>query len=86
MAKRNLSPLQKKYMNFFLDKLDSYKVDTPADLDDENKSKFFDELKSDWKSEKNESILTNVQKENKNSKENIEKVVENIVRKILKKK
>jgi hypothetical protein len=84
MTKRNLSQTQKKYFNFFLDTLQSYNVDTPADLDDDAKFKFFDELKNGWKYEKNENTDVNVQNENKNSKENIKKVVEELVRKKIK--
>ena len=43
-----LSPAQKEYQEYFNKALKKYKVDSPADLDDEKKSEFFDGLKG-WK-------------------------------------
>ena len=43
------SPLQKKYHEFFDALLKKYGVSSPADLSDEQKSKFFDECAEGWK-------------------------------------
>ncbi len=45
---RNLSPLQKEYRNFFLEKMALYGVKSPAELTKEEKSIFFTEIKIDW--------------------------------------
>ena len=39
------------YMKYFRSKLEKWNVDSPSQLSDENKSKFFDEVSSGWKSE-----------------------------------
>jgi len=49
-----LSDKQKKYRAFFEKKLKKYKVDSPSELSDEQKKKFFDEVDKDWDAE-NES-------------------------------
>ena len=48
MNERILSELQKEYRNFFLGKLNLYGVKSPAELTNEEKSKFFTEIKEDW--------------------------------------
>ncbi len=40
------------YMKFFRAKLEKYNVNSPAELSDEDKSKFFDEISSEWKESK----------------------------------
>jgi len=45
---RKLSPLQKKYFKYFMDTLDKYGVETPAELDDEEIKKFFNDIKAGW--------------------------------------
>lgn len=47
-----LSDLQKKYRDFFKNKLKSYKVDSPAELPKEDRTKFFNEIKKEWPKEK----------------------------------
>lgn len=49
-----LSQLQKKYKDFFLNKLKEYGVESPAELDEETRSKFFTEIQKEWPNEKNE--------------------------------
>lgn len=49
---RELSPLQKRYADFFFSMLDTYEVETPAKLSDEKKTEFFNQIKKDWKKEK----------------------------------
>lgn len=43
------SPKQKAYQDFFLKKLADYGVSSPADLTEDQKSKFFTEIKQEWK-------------------------------------
>lgn len=51
-SKRTLSKLQQAYADFFFAKLDEFGVDTPAALDDDKKTEFFNSIKKDWKTEK----------------------------------
>ena len=44
------------YQEFFKSKLKQYGVDSPAQLDDEKKKKFFDEIEKEWTGEKNETL------------------------------
>lgn len=46
------SKKQEKYTAFFLETLKKYGVSSPAELNDEEKKKFFDEIESGWKEEK----------------------------------
>lgn len=48
MNERKLSALQKDYRAFFLEKMNSYGVKSPAELTKEKKSVFFSEIKQDW--------------------------------------
>ena len=43
-----LSDLQKSYREYFEAKLNKYGVKSPADLDEEQKKSFFNEITSDW--------------------------------------
>lgn len=52
MAQRKLSPLQKKYANFFFNMLDEFGVETPASLSEPKKIEFFNRIKKDWKKAK----------------------------------
>jgi len=38
-----------RYMKFFRSKLEKYGVSSPAELSDDKKSQFFEEIKRDWK-------------------------------------
>ena len=42
------SALQKEYAKYFMKILKKYDVETPAELDEDKKKKFFDEIKSGW--------------------------------------
>ena len=42
------SALQKEYAEYFMKILKKYDVETPAELDEDKKKKFFDEIKSGW--------------------------------------
>lgn len=42
------SDLQKSYQDYFKAKLDKYGAKSPADLDDEKKKEFFNEISADW--------------------------------------
>jgi hypothetical protein len=42
------SELQKSYQDYFQAKLAKYGVESPADLDDEKKKEFFNEIAADW--------------------------------------
>jgi hypothetical protein len=48
LAESELSPEQKEYRAFFEKKLKKYKVKSPAELSDEDKKKFFDEVEKEW--------------------------------------
>ena len=41
-----------KYMEFFQEKLKKYNVKSPTELSDDEKKKFFEEIDSEWKSDK----------------------------------
>jgi hypothetical protein len=45
------------YKDFFKGKLEKYKISSPKELSDDDKSKFFDEVDRDWKS-KTEKVNT----------------------------
>ena len=45
---KDLSPKQKAYQSLMLYYLDEFGVDTPADLDDEQKKDFFDKVAKNW--------------------------------------
>ena len=51
---------KESYKDFFQGKLDKYKVKSPSELSDEDKSKFFDEIDSEWEGEKEEPEDNNV--------------------------
>ncbi|SVB06357.1 uncharacterized protein METZ01_LOCUS159211, partial [marine metagenome] len=44
------------YMKFFAGKLKKYGVKSPAELSDEDKKKFFNEIEKDWKHDSNEEV------------------------------
>lgn len=44
------------YQEFFKQKLQSWNVESPADLSQEDRSKFFSEIKSEWKSQKKQEV------------------------------
>lgn len=48
MNERKLSELQKEYRAFFLEKMTLYGVKSPAELNKDKKSDFFNEIKQDW--------------------------------------
>lgn len=48
MTEKELSLLQREYRHFFLDKLNSYGVGSPAQLTKQKKSEFFTSIKNDW--------------------------------------
>lgn len=52
MEEVELSPLQKKYQDFFRSMLKKYGVSSPADLEEEDMKKFFNEISSTWTKEK----------------------------------
>ena len=54
LAKRVVSEKsekQKKYQEFFKKKLKEHDVKSPAELDEAEKKKFFDEIDKEWKGE-----------------------------------
>ena len=53
-----LSELQKKYREFFIKKMDDHGIGSPAELDEEGKKKFFNEIKADWAKEHKEAAKT----------------------------
>ena len=52
--KRELSNLQKEWKDYFMEKLEKFGASSPADLSEEDKKEFFNELKKDW--EKGEGV------------------------------
>jgi hypothetical protein len=58
---------QTAYQEFFMKKLKEFGVNSPAEMDDEEKKKFFDEISSEWDSEKgaNEEVASEEAEEDK---------------------
>lgn len=52
VAAGELSPLQQAYQDYFKQKLSDYGVASPAELPDDKKSQFFNEIKKEWPDEK----------------------------------
>ena len=52
------------YMKFFADKLKKYGVKSPAELDDEKKKKFFNEIEKDWTHDSKEEVEVEKKEEN----------------------
>ena len=46
-----------EYKKFFDKKLAKFKVKSPAELSDEEKKKFFDEIEKEWTGEKSEELV-----------------------------
>jgi len=57
MKKQAISPLKQQYMDFFQEKLNKYEVDSPAQLDEEGKKKFFNEIEKEWTKDEKKSDL-----------------------------
>lgn len=53
-APAELSELQKAYQAFFKAKMKTYGVNSPAELGEEAKSKFFSEINAEWAAVKDE--------------------------------
>lgn len=51
-ASESSSELQQEYQKFFRGKLAEYEVESPAELNDEQSSAFFEEVKEDWSARK----------------------------------
>ncbi len=49
---RKLSPLQKKYSQFFFNMMQQFGVKSPAQLSPQKKTQFFNRIKRQWKKEK----------------------------------
>jgi len=54
------SELQKSYQDYFKAKLSKYGAESPADLDDEKKKEFFNEITKEW--EKGKGVKPEVKK------------------------
>ena len=52
------------YMKFFAGKLKKYGVKSPAELDDEKKKKFFNEIEKDWTHDSKEEVEVEEKEEN----------------------
>ena len=52
--KRELSPKQKAFRQFFFDLMDEHEVDSPSQLDEKGKIEFFNKVKKGWKKHKKE--------------------------------
>jgi len=64
------SELQKSYQEYFKAKLSKYGVESPADLDDEKKKEFFNEISSDW--EKGKGVKPEAKEEMEKEKKEAE--------------
>jgi hypothetical protein len=75
MLERKLSELQKEYRTFFLGKLDLYSVKSPSELNKDQKSQFFTEIKQDWAKVK---IIKHQNDESykRNTKTNVEETIQ----------
>ena len=61
------SELQKSYKEYFTAKLAKYGAESPADLSDEDKKKFFNEVSADW--EKGKGVKPEAKEKMKKEKE-----------------
>ena len=52
--KRELSNLQKDWKDYFMEKLEKFGASSPAELSEEERKEFFNDLKKDW--EKGEGV------------------------------
>jgi hypothetical protein len=68
---KDLSPLQKSYREYFQAKLSKFGVESPADLDDEKKKEFFNEISADWDAGKGvkPAAKEEIEKEKEDAKE-----------------
>ena len=48
LVKRALTEKQEEYRKFFTGKLEEYGVESPAELGEEDKKKFFTEVNEEW--------------------------------------
>lgn len=55
------SELQKSYQDYFKAKLSKFGVESPAELDDEKKKEFFNEITKEW--EKGKGVKASAKKE-----------------------
>lgn len=60
IAAGELSPLQQAYQDYFKKKLADYGAESPADLSEDDKTKFFNEIKKEWPGEK-ENVSASVE-------------------------
>lgn len=58
LAASDLSPAQEAYQAFFKAKLEDFGVSSPAELDEDEKTDFFNEIELEWKNEKSEASLS----------------------------
>lgn len=56
-SSKELSEAQKAYRQFFKDKLAEYDVSSPAELSEEDKTKFFSEITPEWDAFKKENDI-----------------------------
>ena len=66
------SKLQKEYEDYFTAKLKEYGVESPADLSEEDKKKFFDEIQKGWTEGKGEKTNESSHEEEEEEKEKVE--------------
>jgi len=52
-----LSEKQKKYQDYFKNKIKKYDADSPTDLSEEDRKRFFDDVDKGWESEEETSDL-----------------------------
>ena len=62
ILEKEKSKLQSEYEKFFKEKLDKYGVESPAELSDEDKKKFFSEVESGWNEGKGVNEASNTKK------------------------
>ena len=56
-SNKELSEAQKAYRQFFKDKLAEYNVSSPAELSEEDKTKFFSEITPEWEAFKKDNDI-----------------------------
>ena len=51
IAKKVFKVVAEEYQEYFEEKMEKHDIDSPADLSDEEKSDFFNEVDEDWDAE-----------------------------------
>lgn len=79
---QELSDLQKSYREYFTDKLKKFDAESPADLNDEQKKEFFNEIKKDWEKGKGVKESEDANESDIKSKEDFAKFAKDKLKKV----